>query len=54
MSERQRCPRCAFPLTMPQTQGLAVSHEVIDALLAEMQQLRETVAQLRGVGAGSR
>lgn len=52
MSERQRCPHCTEPLNLPQTQGMAVSREVVDSLLEEMQQLRETIAMLRGVGAG--
>jgi hypothetical protein len=48
MSEWHRCPNCAYPLSLPQPAGKGVSTEVVEALLAEIQRLRETVATLRG------
>lgn len=48
MSEWHRCPNCAYPLSLPQPAGKGVSNDVVEALLAEIQRLRETVAMLRG------
>lgn len=48
VGEWHRCPNCAYPLSLPQTNGNAVSGEVVEALLGEIRRLRESVALLRG------
>lgn len=48
VGEWHRCPNCAYPLSLPQTNGNGVSSEVVEALLGEIRRLRESVAVLRG------
>lgn len=48
----QRCPRCGHLLGGAGAQGEDFSVETVETLSREVRSLRETIARLRGAGAG--
>lgn len=52
MNGGQCCPRCGHLLDAPWTHGVDFQLDTIETLHREVRFLRETIARLRGGGAG--
>lgn len=52
MSGGRQCPRCGHLLDGAGAQGEDLSVETVETLSREVRFLRETIARLRGAGAG--